>query len=60
MIQFFYFKMSLRRENLEELCLILFEMFAVHLENVCVFYIFVALLTGRNKDSYSILSYPIH
>ena len=30
-------KMSLRRENLEELRIILFEMFVVHLKIVCIF-----------------------
>ena len=34
----FTLKMSLRRENLEELRIILFEMFAVHLKIVCVYY----------------------
>ena len=57
--------MSLRRENLEELRIILLEMFAIHLKIVCVYYIFVILLIGGNKDSYCILShimlsYPIH
>ena len=51
--------MSLRRENLEELRIILFEMFAVHLKIVYVYYIFVTLLIGGNKDSYSILYYRI-
>ena len=27
---------------------------------MCVYYIFVTLLTGGNKDSYSILSYPFY
>ena len=47
--------MSLHRENFEELRIILFEKFVVHL-----YYIFVTLLIGGNKDSYYILSYPIH
>ena len=51
--------MSLRRENLDELPIILYEMFAVHLKIVCVYYIFVTLLIGGNKDSYFILSYLI-
>ena len=55
----FTLKMSLRRENLEELHIILFEMFAVHLKIVCVYYSFVTLLIGGNKDSYSVLSYLI-
>ena len=51
--------MSLRRKNLEELRIILFEMFAVHLKIVCVYHIFVTLLIGGNKDSFSVLSYLI-
>ena len=37
----FTLKMSLRRENLE-LRIILFEMFAVHLKFVCVYYMSVS------------------
>ena len=37
--------MSLRRENLEELRIILFEMFEVHVKIVCEHYIFITLLT---------------
>ena len=35
--QIFTSKMSLRQENLEELRMILFEMFAVHLKTGCIF-----------------------
>ena len=51
--------MSFHRENLEELRIIFFEIFAVHLKIVCVYYSFVTLLIGGKKDSYSILSYFI-
>ena len=47
--------MSLRRENLEELCIILFEMFAVHLKIVCIF-LYLSLL---EEIKIPILSYPI-
>ena len=48
--------MSLRRGNLKELRIILFEMFAVHLKIVCVYYIFVTLHNGL---FYLIISYSI-
>ena len=56
----FILKMSLRQENSEELRIILFEMFAVHIKIVCVYYIFVTLLIGeKNILFYLILSYSI-
>ena len=58
----FTLKMSLRRENLEVLRIILFEMFAVHLKIVSVYYIFVTILEEIKISilSYPILSYRIH
>ena len=50
--------MSLRLEYLEELRIILFEMFAVHLKIVYAYYI-VFLISLLEEIKIPILSYPI-
>ena len=51
--------MSLRREHLEELRIILFEMFAVHLKIVYAYNIYIFLLSLLEEIKIPILSYPI-